>query len=115
MCRSLLASPQGVSARARAAEAQAAGALSCRPQRAPRWSPPWTRRCSRPPMRASAAAGQAGGPARGARAGPGSGSAGQSLEATLREADASEPDQALLAVSARLAAETRSPKLPRPR
>ena len=54
-------------------------------------------------------------PARNARAGPGTGSAGPSPKAPSGQTDASEPNQALLAASARLAAETRSPRLPRPR
>ena len=53
-------------------------------------------------------------PVRGARAhGLGSDSAGQSPEAPIGQTDASGPNQALLAVSARLAAETRSPKAPK--
>ena len=54
-------------------------------------------------------------PGRSARSGPDSGSARQSPKAPSGLTDASEANQALLAASARLAAETRSPRLPRPR
>lgn len=110
MCRSLPASPHCVSARTRPRK---------RKQPAPytgiRSDPLLEPSLDDALLSAANARIRSGRPGRRpARGGKGSGSAGQSPEAPSAPMDASEPKQALLAVTARLAAETRSPRLPRP-
>ena len=109
MCRSLPASPQGVSARTRPRK---------RKQPAPytgiRSEPLLESSLDDALLSAANARIRSGRPSRRPARG-GRGSAGQSPQAPSGQTDVSEPNQAFLAVSGRLAAETRSPRQPRPR